>query len=722
MADIACGSGAFLVAAARYLAGELTEAWRLEGITPAGSPERVRLMATRKVVASCLYGVDINDMAVEMCKLSLWLVSLDPHLPFSFVDNKIFHGNSLLGVTSLNQIKAMRIDAKQRDQGQLFEVNALDQSAETIDVDGILRKVRRLRDQLSDEITPNDPQRSANAKRRQMREVDATLTRVRTIADGVIAAGLAHGGKPGNTLDDAYDTLAVAVGRAFPAHGEGDTAMLEGVIDRGLTPTVPTDYEHWRCVHWPLEIPEVMENGGFDAIIGNPPFLGGKKLSGAMGDNMREWFVNVIAEGQTGSADLCAYFFLRAYGLLRRNGTLGLLATNTIAQGDTREVGLDRMADSGFTITRSIQSQPWPVKSATLEYAAVWGNKGSIPDDISKDSDGVVVQRISTLLEPEGRATGTPKKLKENEGIAFIGCYVLGEGFIITLETAQSWIVTDPKNRNVLYRYLNGDDLNSNPDCSASRWVIDFTNYSEEEASHYQLPYKQLLDTVKEERLQKKDAAASKTWWRFARPRFEMREAIASLDEVLAMTRVSKTIMPLRVTTKQILSDSLCVFASKDYATQAVLSSSLHQLWAINRGSGMRGDPRYTPSDVFETFPRPKANEQLETIGRTLDTERREIMLRRDLGLTDLYNLVNAPELEDSSDKDVARLREIHRELDEAVMAAYGWDDVPLRHGFHTYRKMTRWTVCPEARVEILDRLLEENHRRAKLESAGKEQ
>ena len=92
-------------------------------------------------------------------------------------------------------------------------------------------------------------------------------------------------------------------------------------------------------------------------------------------------------------------------------------------------------------------------------------------------------------------------------------------------------------------------------------------------------------------------------------------------------------------------------------------------------------------------------------------------MLRRDLGLTKLYNLINDPQITDNSDPDVARMRAIHVELDEAVMDAYGWSDIPLDHGFHTYRQMQRWTVSPAARVEILDRLLEENHRRAALEA-----
>jgi hypothetical protein len=136
-------------------------------------------------------------------------------------------------------------------------------------------------------------------------------------------------------------------------------------------------------------------------------------------------------------------------------------------------------------------------------------------------------------------------------------------------------------------------------------------------------------------------------------------------------------------------------------------------MWAIQNGSGMRTDPRYTPSDVFETFPRPQPTRSLNDIGAILDADRREILLRRQLGLTKLYNLVNDPDISDETDGDVARLRAIHVELDEAVIDAYGWGDVPLDHGFHTYRQMQRWTISPAARIEILDRLLEENHKRA---------
>lgn len=723
VADIACGSGAFLVAAARFLADHLVEAWTREEVLGdyADRPGGARSHALRQVVARCLYGVDINEMAVEMCKLSLWLVSLDKDKPFSFVDDKVFVGNSLLGITDLRQLRAQHIYPTAASGIRPFEFDRAGNYTESLDVDSVLERVRNRRQALASEVDDGDPARSTTTKQRLQRENEEDLRLLESVADAVVATGLAPevGAKPGTKLNEAYGDLAVALGRAFPPEGEGDEAMLEAILKRGLAPMVETDYERWRCLHWPLAVPEVMERGGFDAIVGNPPFLGGQKLTGSMGQNIRDWFVNVLAEGRRGSADLVAYFFLRAFSLLRPVGTLGLIATNTLAQGDTREVGLDRMVEAGFTITRAVQSRTWPAKSANLEYAAVWGARGHVADEAVRVCDDAPVVHISTLLEPEGRVSGAPEQLTENANIAFQGCVVLGKGFILEPEESQMWIEEDPRNAEVLFPYLNGEDLNSRPDYSASRWVIDFNSRREEEAATYLLPYKRVLERVHAERQSKNIQAYRDYWWQFGAIRTGMRRAIAGRDEVLVVARVSKTVMPMRVHTGPVMSDATVVFATDSYGEQAVLSSSLHQAWAIKNGSGMRGDPRYTPSDVFETFPRPEPTPELETIGRTLDTERREIMLRRDLGLTKLYNLVNDPGLEAGTDPDVDRMRAIHVDLDAAVAAAYGWDDLDLTHGFHTYRKMTRWTFSPAARVEILDRLLEENHRRAAAEAAS---
>lgn len=725
VADIACGSGAFLVAAARFLARELVEAWTREGALQQGTrPGDLERQALRKVVARCLYGVDINEMAVEMCKLSLWLVSLDEDKPFSFVDDKVFVGNSLLGITDLRQLKAQHIDPAAATTQRLFELDRTGAYAGVLDVDTVVKRVTDRRQDLASEVSSTDPARSTTTKQRLQHKNEEDLKLLTRVADAIVAVGLnpTIGVKSGQGLDEAYNDLTVALGRAFPAEGASDDSMLEAILERGLTPTVPSDYERWHCLHWPLAMPEVMERGGFDAIVGNPPFLGGMKISPAMGQNLREWFVSVLARNESGNADLVAYFFLRAFSLLNGRGTLGLIATNTVAQGRTRKVGLDQMVNFGFTITRAIRSRSWPSQGANLEFAAVWGTRGAVSSHTTTICDDVPVPRISSLLEPVGRVKGKPERLTENVGLAFIGCYVLGKGFILESEEAGEWITEEPRNSEVLFPYLNGEDLNSRPDCSASRWVVDFNERSQEAARQYELPWRHIFDKVRPERVVKdaeKYPRMVKEWWKYWNSRPAMRKAIADLDEVLVIARVSKTVMPVRVSTGSVMSEATVVFATDSHAQQAVLSSSLHQYWAIVYGSGMRSDPRYTPSDVFETFPRPEPTPELEAIGRTLDAERREIMLRRELGLTKLYNLINDPGLEAGTDPDVDRMRAIHVELDAAVAAAYGWDDLDLTHGFHTYRKMTRWTVPPATRVEILDRLLEENHRRAAAAASG---
>lgn len=704
IADIACGSGAFLVAAARYLAERLVEAWQREHVAH-GTPYDLYVHAIRTVVASCLYGADINGMAVEMCKLSLWLVSLDPKLPFSFVDDKVLHGNSLLGLTDARQLKRLHIDpAAAGGPPTLFD----------LDVEGVLAKATRLRRQLATEVDDRDPQRSAATKRRQWREYEKLTAQLSDVADGVIAAGLRLGGKPGKALKTAYENLGIAVGLAYPGKGgEPDRRMLDGILDAGLAPTVTTDYARWKPLHWILAVPDVMERGGFDAIIGNPPFVAGSDITGAMGGNVRDWLVHVLAFGRRGRADLVAYFFLRAMDLISAQGGLGLIATNSIGQGNTREVGLDQMAANGFTITRAIQSRSWLVASANLEYAAVWGSCGPVSDATPRIADGVPTERISTLLEPGGRVEGAPVRLVENVGISFQGCIAsLSLGFVLKPEDAAAWIEADPKNTEVLFPYLNGEDLNSTPDTSPSRWVIDFNEKSEAMAKQYELPYEHLHEKFMQAKKKSKSQQES-SWWLLIRSRPAMRKAIVELDDILILTRHSATLMPCRIAKGSVPSEATVVFATDSYADQAVLSSSPHQMWAIKYGSGLRKDPRYTPSGVFEPFARPEPTARLTAMGRTLDAERREIMLRRELGLTDLYNLVNNPGIVSSADADVARMREIHVELDQAVMDAYGWSDLPLEHGFHTYRQMRRWTVSPTARVEILDRLLEENHRRA---------
>jgi hypothetical protein len=702
--DIAAGSGAFLVAAARYLADRLVEAWIAEHPANAARPD-LRLHAIREVVAHCLYGADINAMAVEMCKLSLWLVSLDRDLPFSFVDDKILHGNSLLGLTERRQLSHLHIAAPDHHQPQLS----------TVDIGPIFDEAAKLREELASEVVEFDPQRSAAAKRRLLAELRAVTGELRLVADGIVAAGLRLGGKPGRALDEAYENLAVAVTAALPGAGQPDRGELESIVCKGLEPTVPTDYEHWRPLHWVLEVPDVMINhGGFDAVVGNPPFLTSKKMAPAFGRNYREWLVAQVANDVKGDADFVTYFLLRAFALLRSTGTLGIIATNTLGQGDSRRVGLDQLVDRGFTITRAVQSATWP-GTAGVEYAAVWGSRGEIGPESVRHADGIQVRRILTLLEGAGEASNDAVRLLENRNVAFVGCYVNGAGFVIGPQIAEQLIAANPINRSVVRPYLGGHELNHSFHLASPNYVIDFNAMSEEQARAYEAPFKHVVENVLAYRqgLYNKPRL-QRLWWRYESTADGLRRATVNMGQVLAMAVVSKTLMPARVDADQVFSHKTCVFALDSYSDQAFLSSSIHWIWAVRNGSTMRIDPNYSVTDIFETLPRPPATRELEEAGRSLEEGRKKIMRRRQIGLTDLYSLVNGA---DTRDPDVTSIRNWHADIDHAVVAAFGWPSIDIEHGIFEYRRLRRWTVEPASRIEIIDRLLAENLRRAKAES-----
>ncbi|MDN4477300.1 SAM-dependent DNA methyltransferase [Demequina sp. SYSU T00039] len=716
IADIAAGSGAFLVAAARYLADRLIEARANEGLDVTGESDLKR-WAVREVVARCLYGADINGMAVEMCKLSLWLISMDPGKPFSFVDDRVFHGNSLLGVTTEAQLRAQHIYPERRRQGSILQ----------LDVDKELDNAARIRRELaSGQVDDADRMRSTKAKQALLAQAELVTAKLRDVADGIIAAGLLEGGKRGTKLDDRYVVLADALRAAYPSDDGAapDRTKLDAIIDRGLTPTVDTGESRWKPLHWILEAPDVIHtHGGFDAIIGNPPFLGGTKISAATGTAVRDWLANTIARDRSGGrTDLVAYFFLRSSDLLTTRGALGLVATNTIAQGDTREVGLDRLEADGFVIYRAIRSRPWPSANATLDYSAVWSTRALIGSDARFSVDGEPARRISTLLEAAGRNAGMPLTLSANSNVAFEGGKPLGKGFILAEQDAVDMIQRDSRNRAVLRPFLTGDDLTSRPDRQPSRWIVDFNDRDIIQAAAFREPFELVTRLVKPER-QRTGPGGSYVlrsplpdrWWQHAEKRPGLRAATADLGEALAIARVSKAIMPVRISTEALASEALVVFASASYALQAILSSTAHISWCVRYASTMGASTRYTPSDVFGTFPIPAETPTLCEVGNELDQVRSAVMNERRIGLTDLYNLVNSPNVE--GDLDVDRLRDIHSRIDRAVMDAYGWADLHLEHGFSNYRQFEGWSVNNSTRLEILDRLLEENHRRAKLEA-----
>lgn len=451
------------------------------------------------------------------------------------------------------------------------------------------------------------------------------------------------------------------------------------------------------------------DSPGFDAIVGNPPFLGGQKITGALGVNYASWLQRWDGKGIRGSADLAARFVLRADRLLSSRGQLGYIATNTLVQGDTLEVGLTQVACRGLTIRRGRSSHPWPSTSANLEIVDVWASRPPVEPGGVRWLDGEQVPAIGVDLEPVGRVSGRPQRLPENEDLAFIGSYVLGLGFTMTEEQARELIANDPRNADVLQPYVIGQDLNQRPDNSASRWIINFRDWPLTRAEEYSDALDIVRRLVKPERDRNNRANYRNIWWRYGEHRPGLYRAVADLDHVLAISLVSNVVMPVRLSTGPVFAHRCAVFALDGFANLAVLSSSVHTVWTVRYTSTMRTDINYAPSDVFLTLPRPEPTPELHGLGERLDAERRALMLSRGWGLTTTYNHVHDPA---DRDPEVLSLRELHADIDHAVMDAYGWD-LDLEIGHHRTKIGVRWTVSPRARFELLDLLLEENHRRA---------
>ncbi|MEU9875215.1 Eco57I restriction-modification methylase domain-containing protein [Streptomyces phaeochromogenes] len=724
VADIAMGSAAFLVAACRYLADRLVDAWveaedeealafrgshrdQTGAMTAADAEsDPVMVRARRLIIEHCLYGVDINPMAVEMAKLSLWLISMDPERPFTFLDDRLVAGDSLLGIANLEQIESVHLDPK---AGRKLHRGAFEEGwteRARARVHGAADNRQAIAGIHSDTIADLDE------KRRLLAATNEHLQRLRLIGDLTTGAGLASAGGGDSLQSATYIQAAELAGMVASESVRDSDPVIHDARTRALdwlSKDLPADGFVRLPVHWPLVFPEVFEaeQGGFDAIIGNPPFLGGQKLTGTLGQAYREYLVLGLGRGQRGSADLVAYFELRAHQLLSERGQTGLIATNTLAQGDTREVGLDQLLDDGIEVRRAVKSARWPSRSAALEYCAVWTTRPSLGAEATHVLDDVVVRGITSSLDPRSRVSGRPYRLLVNKGKSFQGSNVLGKGFVLTPEQAHDLIQRDPRNKDVLFPYLNGEDLNSRPDCSASRWVINFHDWSEERARSYSEVFSIVERDVKPERLKNNNRQRREIWWRFTRPAMDLYRAISGYERILVVARVSRTAVATMVPAGQVLNEKVVVFATDDFKWLTLLNSNIHTQWAWKYSATLKSDLQYTPSDCFETFPIPEEFSTLGNLGEELNKGRSLAMETRHLGLTKLYNLIHDPSVKDG---DIESIRQIHRTIDEAVAETYGIPDVNLRHGFYETRQGIRYTIAPAWSVEALDFLLSLNH------------
>lgn len=439
----------------------------------------------------------------------------------------------------------------------------------------------------------------------------------------------------------------------------------------------------------------------FDAVIGNPPFLGGHKISGVFGT---EYLKNLKRKypGSGGTTDLSAYFFRLAHGITKNCATIGLIATNTISQGDTRKTGLQWLVNNGCTIYDATRSRPWP-GAAAVTVSVVHLAK-CVPVravENAKTLDGHPVDAINSRLRGKPERSD-PKRLGSNESKSFLGSKIYGQGFLLSPEEREELIAVDRKNGERIFPYIGGKEVNTSPTQDFHRYVINFGQMSLEEASNWPDLVRIIREKVKPERDKlTKNAIGLKRrefWWRYGSHAQNLYRAIQDLPRCLVTACVSKHVLFSFQPSNRVFSHKLFAFPFDDYAHFALLQSRIHEAWTWLLSSTMNTDLNYSDTDCFENFPFPEASRLsersgVERVGRRVYEARARFMVETDQGLTKTYNALKDPECRDPR---VERLRELHWEMDREVLAAYGWEDISVpAYG----------VTCEKFNDEIIDRL-----------------
>lgn len=735
--DVACGSGHILLSAARRLALEIA---RVQSEEEQPNPVAMR-RAMKDVVRSSIYGVDKNPLAVELCKIALWLEAYNPGEPLNFLDHHIKWGDAIVGLAHRDELENGIADEAFKtlpgDEKEVASALAKQNKAE--------RKINLAKGsgtQISThEQLENTVQESmeeyGNFNRLPERTTEEIEVKQRAYKNFIFGQGFSFLKTMADTQVAQFFIPKTTANKNKLITDSEYRLILAGQKGwqgpkTALASAVAQDK---RIFHWFLEFPEVFNENGFDCVLGNPPFLGGKKITTALGERYLAWIKNIIPE--KGSSDLVGYFFRRIFYLTKEKGFQSLIASNTISQADTREVSLDVMVNSGGEIVFGNKNIEWPGVAA-VSVTLVTLYKGSwLKEKFIKNTK---VQSISPYID-DATSKNTPFVLKSNSGLTFIGNFVLGKGFILDKEKSKDIITHNPSYTSIIKPYLTGDDINSNPTQLPTRDIIFFRDWTEEKCkTEFPICWDILVEKVKPQRdeiIAKSKQIHTYNFWQFWDLRPNMYKALETLKFYFAISRVTKQVSLSQIEIGCVPSEQTVVYAFDDFYRFAVLSSTMHEIWSWKNSSTMGANTlRYSPTDCFETFPFPdmanKQNvEQIEKLGNEYCIERKLLMSLLNIGLTKTYNLLHSQTATVAEivkickvEEDVAlnaltyisNLHRLQKTIDKTVMETYNWQDVILHHNFYEVEYLpendrTRYTIHPDARKEILKRLLELNHK-----------
>ena len=445
-----------------------------------------------------------------------------------------------------------------------------------------------------------------------------------------------------------------------------------------------------------------------DVIVGNPPFLGGSMMRAALKDQYVEVLRRCYNGRVPGGADLVTYWFEKARAQIEggKAERAGLVATNSIRGGANRKV-LERIAAS-TRIFNAWSDEPWINEGAAVRVSLVCFGKGE-----SVLLDGKTIHTIHPDLSgDDGLDLTKAKVLPENVGTCFMGASKKAP-FDIPGEIARTWLnLPNPNGRNnseVLRPLCNALNIVRRP---TDTWIIDFgTDMPEMDAALYEEPFQYVTKNVKPISEKNRDVVVARNWWRHARPRIEMRSALAKLHRFIVTPGVAKHRIFAFMKATVLPDQATLAIARSDHATFGILHSRFHELWSLRMCTwlGKGNDPRYTPTTTFETFPFPPGLSPRDTAQGQPDTPVANAIAAAARRLDELRSAwLNPPEwvdwvctLEEEQagfpqrpvakpgleselkkrtltnlyNQQPAWLIHVHQELDAAVAIAYGWKD-----------------------------------------------
>jgi hypothetical protein len=455
----------------------------------------------------------------------------------------------------------------------------------------------------------------------------------------------------------------------------------------------------------------VGERKGFDAVVANPPYIGGRLITGNFG-RVYYNYLDVIREGRKGSPDLCVFFLLRAYSLLASAGTVGMVVTATIKDTGNRAVGLDHLVRQEANIIWAIAQMPWP-GTAALDVSilvlrkAVWQGVRYLNRSVAPFISGGLDSNSEVEIYD----------LKSFEGKRSDGYKLMGEGFVLSEQERTSFVLSDPTVSEIVYPYFGGDDITDSIRFSPDRWAIDFKDRSEDESRNWSGAFSRIEELVKPFRDSQTGQIHQDCFWKYWDMRPGLRVAQSRSARYLVTASNSKYLVFRFLSGHTILNQKTKIIFAEEYSVFAILQSTIHDVWARWRsGSRGAGSIAYSTSKALATFPMPEYvnNDALDGAGVAYSESRQAAFEALSVGPTQFYNRFHT---DTERDPYFERLRILQRDMDAAVARAYGWHDLDLEHSFHEVSYLpendqVRFTISEAARVEVLRRLSELNHQR----------